>query len=111
MIRQADEVRAAALHRQRRDAGGDQRPRLDHRARRGNGPEAAVTDTRFAREFRRDLAEEFRLQFGQVRQRARHAAGRVVLGQAAGRQHGRKPWIAGRLRVRVVDTPSAWAGP
>ena len=47
------------------------------------------------RQLGRDFAEQLRLQFGQMRQLARHAAGGVMLGEAIGRQHVGKALIAG----------------
>ena len=91
----------AAVHRQRRHARGDQRARFDHAARRRDRDPAAVRAPTSRRQLRRDLGEELRLQLGEMRERAAHAAGRVMLGQPIRRQHVRETRIAER-RVRIV---------
>ena len=63
------------------------------------------------RQFRRDLAEHLRLQFRQPREPARHAARRVMLGQAISGQHVRKRGIVPRLVIRVVARASTPCAP
>ena len=73
--------------------------RLDRGARRVDRRPAAVLEPRLLRELGRHLAEHRRLQLGEVRHRARHAARGVVLGQPVRRHDVRK-----ELDARLAGT-------
>ena len=81
VVRQTDLVDgAAALHRQRPDALGDQHACLDRGTGGVDRRPAAVLQADFASEIGMHFAEHLRLELGEIRHAARHPAGGVVLG-------------------------------
>ena len=56
-----------------------------------------MVEVEFSSQFRRDFAEQLRLQLGEMRQRATHASGRVMFRQAIGGQDVREAVVAEEL--------------
>src|SRR2546423_4133078 len=102
MIRKSDLVYPAAFDEQRRHAVGDQRAGFDDSSWREDRGPLAVLDSELLRELRRYLAEQLRLQLGEVGEYPRHSAGSVMLRQAIRGEHVRETRVAGREGVSVV---------
>ena len=86
------------------EARRDERAGVDGAARRGHADTLAVLDSDLTREGRRDLAEELRLQLGEVRERARHAASGVMFREPVCRQDIGVLRVTWRLCVGVVGS-------
>ena len=69
-------------------------------ARGDDGDPFAGVIAELVRQLHGNFAEHFRLQFGEMRQRARHAAGGVMFGEAVGGQHVRKSCVRRTSRIR-----------
>ena len=111
VIRQADLVDDAAVDRERLHARRDERARLDRAARRSRRVTGiAVLDADLAASSGEISAEELRLQLGEMRQRARHAAGGVMLGQPIGREHVRDSARSGERPRRLSGRSFAIRG-
>ena len=83
------------------NAARHQRLGADGAARRGDDHPVGVVHADLLGMFRRDLAEQFGLQFHEPRQPAAHAAAQVVLGQAIRREDVRVV-RRGDLRVEIA---------
>ena len=102
VIWQADLVYGATVNLQRPESSSDHYSSFNHGARSCYGCVLTVPQAKLCRELGRHFCEQFWLQFGEVGQRAGHASGRMVFGQAIRRKD---VWIARvtrRAHVRVV---------
>ena len=98
VIGKTDLVERAALHDERSHPRRHERSRLDRAARRRHRhPLCGSIRRSNSASCRRDLTEQLRLELGQVGERPRHAAGRVMLGESVGGQNVR---VRRRLRSR-----------
>ena len=102
VIGKPDLVDHAAPYLERRHPMGDEHPRLDGGASRGDRRPAPVLQPALGGKLGRDLTEELRLQFREVGQPPAHATRRVMLGEPVGGGDKRED-VRPRLRRR-------WAG-
>ncbi len=106
MIRKPHLMDDLSVDRQHLHSGRDQGMSFDGSARSHNGHPFARSDRKLLRQLGRNLAEQFRLEFSQVRQSSRHASGRVMFRQPIRRQDERKTTV-GRSGIFVSDAGSS----
>src|SRR5437588_8116635 len=88
-------VHRFAIEVDRAETSADESARFDRAAQRDDANIIAIVNLQVRRELRRNLGEQFRLQFGEMTQKARHPAGGVVLGQPISGENMGKPRVGG----------------
>src|SRR6266487_5078772 len=96
MIREGDLMHFLPIDAQWANPTTNECPRLNRAAQSDYANVVPIVDLEFARELGRNFGEHFRLQFGEITEKARHAASRMMFGQAIGGQNKWKPRIAGQ---------------